>query len=85
MRTNYINDGPPPEDNAYSHHRTEDDNIYRARAARAMLAALEDEGFLMTEKTKNKVMKALNTELRNAMDEVREAYAESQATIGKTP
>lgn len=84
MRTNYINEGPPPETNHLNHHREEPEYIYRARAARAMLAALDDEGSLMTEKTKKKVEKALNVELINAMDEAREAYRESHKNIGKT-
>ena len=49
-----------------------------------MLSALADEGSLMSEGTKRKVMKNLNVELRNAMDEANEVYMEGQATIGET-
>ena len=85
MKTNFINDGPPPQTNAYHQFRSEPEYILRARSARAMLRALEDEGADMETPTKKKVEKALLVELRNAMDEAREAYLEGQATIGKTP
>lgn len=80
---NFLNVGKRPEDNAYNQIRTEPAYVIEARVLRKLLRVIRDEGDQLSEKTRTKLEKTLNTGLLDTMNEAREAYEKGVAQIGK--
>lgn len=76
LNTKWLNEGRPPEENAYTQTPDEPEEYYELRELKRVKAVLADESPHISPKTRKKIAKMLDQQITNVWAKVMTYHAE---------